>query len=42
MKTILDASNCNTNEEIINLIEKDIKRRHSIGFKIKKFFQRVF
>lgn len=42
MKKILDASKCENFNEVIELMEKDIKRRNSIGFKIKKFFKKMF
>lgn len=42
MKNILDASKCETFNEIIELMEKDIKHRKSIGFKVKKFFKKMF
>lgn len=42
MKKILDASKCENFNEVIELMQKDIKRRNSIGFKIKKFFKKIF
>ena len=39
---ILDASKCETSNEIIELMQKDIKRRNSICFKIKKFFKKMY
>ena len=41
-QNILDVSKCETSNEIIELMQKDIKRRNSIGFKIKKFFKKMF
>lgn len=41
-QNILDASKCETSNEIIELMEKDMKRRKSIGFKIKKFIKKMF
>ena len=41
-QNILDASKCETSNEVIDLMMKDIKRRNSIGFKIKKFFKKMF
>lgn len=42
MKNILDASKCETSNEVIELMQKDVKRRNSISFKIKKFFKKMF
>lgn len=42
MKKVLDASNCKNLNEIIDLMESDIKRRKSICFKVKKFFKKMF
>lgn len=41
-KNILDASKCETSNEIIDLMMKDVKRRNSISFKVKKFFKKMF
>lgn len=41
-KNILDASKCENFNDVIDLMQKDIKRRKSIGFKIKKFFKKLF
>lgn len=41
-KNILDASKCENFNEVIELMEKDVKRRNSIGFKVKKFFKKMF
>ena len=41
-QNILDASKCETSNDVIDLMMKDIKRRNSIGFKIKKFFKKMF
>ena len=38
----LDLTKCESTNEMINLMQKDIKRRRSIGFKIKKFFKKLF
>ena len=38
----LDLTTCESTNEMINLMQKDIKRRRSIGFKIKKFFKNIF
>ena len=38
----LDLTKCESTNEMINLMQKDIKRRRSIGFKIKKFFKNIF
>lgn len=39
---ILDATWCEDNDQLIYAMQKDIKRRKSIGFKIKKFFKKLF
>ena len=41
-KNILDATWCEDNDQLIYAMQKDIKRRKSIGFKIKKFFKKLF
>ena len=38
----LDLTKCESVNEMIELMQKDIKRRKSIGFKIKKFFKKMF
>ena len=38
----LDLTKCESVNEMIELMQKDIKRRNSIGFKIKKFFKKMF
>ena len=38
----LDLTKCESTNEMINLMQKDIKRRRSIIFKIKKFFKNIF
>lgn len=38
----LDLTKCESVNEMIELMQKDIKRRNSIGFKIKKFFKNIF
>ena len=38
----LDLTKCESTNEMINLMQKDIKRRRSISFKIKKFFKNIF
>ena len=38
----LDLTKCESVNEMIELMRKDIKRRNSIGFKIKKFFKNIF
>ena len=38
----LDLTKCESTNEMINLMQKDIKRRNSITFKIKKFFKKMF
>lgn len=38
----LDLTKCESTNEMINLMQKDIKRRRSITFKIKKFFKNIF
>ena len=38
----LDLTKCESANEMINLMQKDIKRRKSICFKIKKFFKNIF
>ena len=38
----LDLTKCESTNEMINLMQKDIKRRRSIAFKIKKFFKNIF
>ena len=38
----LDLTKCESTNEMINLMQKDIKRRRSICFKIKKFFKKIF
>ena len=42
MKNILDLTKCESVNELIEGIQKDIKRRNSISFKIKKFFKNLF
>ena len=41
-KNILDATWCEDNDQLIYAMQKDIKRRKSICFKIKKFFKKLF
>ena len=41
-KNILDASKCESFNEIIDLMEQDVKRRKTIGFKVKKWFKKMF
>lgn len=41
-KNILDATWCEDNDQLIYAMQNDIKRRKSIGFKIKKFFKKLF
>ena len=38
----LDLTKCESTNEMIDLMQKDIKRRRSICFKIKKFFKKIF
>ena len=38
----LDLTKCENKKEMIDLMQKDIKRRNSITFKIKKFFKKIF
>ena len=42
MNKILDASNCESFNEIIGVIEQDMKRRKSVSFKVKKWFKKMF
>ena len=42
MDKILDASNCESFNEIIEVIEQDMKRRKSVSFKVKKWFKKMF
>ena len=42
MKNTLDLTKCESVNEVIEQMQKDIKRRNSIGFKIKKFFKKMF
>lgn len=39
---ILDASMCESFNEIIDLIEQDMKRRKTVSFKVKKWFKKMF
>ena len=41
-KNVLDAAWCEDNDQLIYAMQKDIKRRKSIWFKIKKFFKKLF
>lgn len=41
-KNILDATWCEDPEQLIYVMQKDIKRRKSICFKVKKFFKKLF
>lgn len=41
-QNILDASQCESFDEVIELMEKDIKRRKSVSFKVKKWFKKMF
>lgn len=39
---ILDASVCESFNEIIDLMEQDMKRRKTVSFKVKKWFKKMF
>lgn len=39
---ILDASMCESFNEIIDLMEQDMKRRKTVSFKVKKWFKKMF
>ena len=39
---ILDASMCESFNEIIDLMEQDVKRRMTVSFKVKKWFKKLF
>lgn len=41
-KNVLDATQCETIDQLIELMQKDVKRRKSISFKVKKFFKKLF
>ena len=38
---ILDASMCESFNEIIDLMEQDVKRRKTVSFKVKKWFKKM-
>ena len=38
----LDLTKCESTNEMIEQMQKDVKRRDSISFKIKKFFKKIF
>lgn len=42
MKNVLDASHCESVNEVIELMKKDTKRRKSVCFKVKKWFKKMF
>ena len=39
---VLDASMCESFNEIIDLMEQDVKRRKTVSFKVKKWFKKMF